>query len=443
MMVLNISFAQRIFLRVDWNGLQQYQWQMNESIRVDTNFIEGSRLYLNSFKSYNRYEIEIPGASIEFRTKNNFFISGGLNFNRVEFWDNSSTEDLTKSVSRFRLLRYSWNGYGGFYFRKSRLIKPFLAGGLSVTLQRARFNEDFNSNHVAYLDYFNDSPPFLSLLAKGGFRYGAMTLGMNYSISVTPTTSDRKLGRFTTLTLVSMSLDIYRSTYLKKTQYREKIETDDLKIKRSQVLKQSESGYFIGMPVYFLPVNRYISSWGSGTVNTTILVNEAPKFSWIPVVGFQSNKALNKKRTWYTHSLVGATLIHLNYQNVKTISISSYPLTPGADPINDIKYDVKVEYLSVFFSYGTGYKIKTSPRSYIFLEGGIQSYGISRKDKTEFEVPPLKKMLFTSSFQGGLKIKYFGIALQLDKNISKTDEYGFFKNFYCLSLKLMYDVSTR
>jgi hypothetical protein len=46
----------------------------------------------------------------------------------------------------------------------------------------------------------------------------------------------------------------------------------------------------------------------------------------------------------------------------------------------------------MWFGAGAGYRIKTSPKSYLFAESGLQVLFNSMTDgSTDFEVPPLKK----------------------------------------------------
>jgi hypothetical protein len=437
-------YSQKLSFRIDWNVIHQLNWQVNNRVTSDTNFYNGSNYFIDQFKPKNNLLSDLPGTSVEFRTKNNFFFSGGLHYSRTKFWDPPEDNETNKAVITFNFHRYQIHFLSGYYFRKNRPLKPFLAGGVSLSVFRARFSFDYDNDYVAYENYFNSAPPFLSGVIRGGFRFGGFTMAVSYSSSLTKTTIDNRLGKITSFTLLSVSADLIRTSNIKKAQYRNAVETDDIKIKKSLNLKKFEAAYFLAVPHYVLPVNRYLQAWQDGSSNYTILADKAPRSSLIPILGVKTSNANGKKRTWYSHSSLGFSITKLIFENAKTQSFSVYPIAPGDDPVTTLTSDIKNSFFNMWFGAGAGYRIKTSPKSYLFAESGLQVLFNSMTDgSTDFEVPPLKKIIITASFALGWKFNHWGIAAQWDKGISKPDAFNFYKAYNCYSIKIIYDFSTR
>lgn len=442
--ISTIAYSQKLFFRIDWNAAQLMKWKMNEPVKVDTNYYTGYRYYINEIQSYSKIIPEIPGVSLEFRAKNNFYIHSGLNYTQSQFWDNPRTQDLdsTKNSVVFKFHRYSYFLQSGYYFRDSRLFRPFLSAGISLTLLRATIG--YESDYKAYINYFNTTPLFMSAMIKGGVRHGGMTFGLSYSLSLTPTSHDNKMGRFSNLTLFSFSWDIIRTSYLKKSQYKTKFETDDLKIKRAQILKQSEKSWSLGMPYYRFVNGNYLNAYSEGSVNYRIEPSSRPVSSWVPYINFNTINALNAKRTFYAQTNLGYSNVRLNYKDAKTqTSPGGYYLTPGNTIYTTEKSDLKIVYHSFWAGIGNGFKIKTTRRSFIYLDYDVRINYFKRIDDTQLYIPPVKKMFLSGSIEGGLKFNHLGIALSLERNISKLDKFQFYDHMFNLSLKLIYDVSSR
>lgn len=436
--------SQKLSFRIDWNVIHQMSWQVNTKINSDTNFYSGSNYFIDQFKPKKDMLSDLPGASVEFRTKNNFFFSGGLHYSRTKFWDPPEDNEISKAVITFNFHRYQIHFLSGYYFRKNRPVKPFLAGGVSLSVFRARFSNDYDNDYIAYQNYFNSAPPFLSGMIRGGLRFGGFTVSVNYSGSVTKTSNDGRMGRITSFTLLSVSADIIRTSNIKKSQYRPQVETDNIKIKRSLNLKKFEASYFLSVPYYYLPVNRYLQAWQEGSYNYTVLVNQAPRSSYVPVFGIRTCNASGTKRTWYSHSTAAFSVIRLFFEKAKTQTYSIYPVSPDDDPVTVLTSDIKNVFLNFRLGAGAGYRIKTSPKSYLFFESGLDIYYNSPvSGESEYQVPPLKKMMIIASFCTGWKLNHWGIAAQLDKGLSKPDAFNFYKSYNCLNLKLIYDFSTR
>jgi hypothetical protein len=89
-----------------------------------------------------------------------------------------------------------------------------------------------------------------------------------------------------------------------------------------------EAAYFLAVPHYVLPVNRYLQAWQDGSSNYTILADKAPRSSLIPILGVKTSNANGKKRTWYSHSSLGFSITKLILKMQKRNLFLSIPLPP-------------------------------------------------------------------------------------------------------------------
>ncbi len=442
-----IGKTQKLTLRTNWTILQQNVIETNGRVNLDSALSSGSHHYFDGFQQKKGLKIDYPGVALEFRCANNWFFASELKFTINKFVTTSTIDYVERLSPTYNLQRYQMSFEAGHYFRKSKLFKPFLSLGFSFTKLYARFDENNFAQATNYLEYVNSTPVFLSSYGKLGLKYGPFGFGVSSSASFTPVSNDGKLKSYKNFTLLYLIIDIARSGVIKKTQYKSNLETDDLKIVRSQVLKQYEASWNLGIPYYRLVNIPYVDAWQDGPTNNRIVATVPPRASFLPYINFNTINSINTKRTLYFQSNVGFSRMKYIYENAKTTSFgSTTPVIPGDDPLLEVVSDIEAKYNNFWMGIGNGFKIKTTRRSFIFGDYDVRLnyFGRPGKDKdTEWEIPPVKKMFLSASLEGGLKVKHWGIALSLERNISKLDKNGIYDHWFNLSLKLIYDVSSR
>lgn len=439
--------SQKLTLRTNWTILQENVIETNGRVNLDSALSSGSHHYFDGFKQKEGLSIDYPGVALEFRCKSNFYFASELKFTINKFITTSTNDYVERLSPTYKLQRYQMNWEAGYYFRKSKLFKPFFALGFSFTKMFARFDGNSFSQATNYLDYINATPVFLSSYSKLGLKYGPFGFGVSSSTSLSPVSTDGKLKSYKNYTLLYLIIDIARSGVIKKSQYKSNLETDDLKIVRSQVLKQYEASWNLGVPYYRLVNKPYMDAWQDGPTNNRIVAIAPPRASFLPYINFNTVNSINSKRTLYFQSNIGFSRMKYTYENARTTSYgSTTPVVPGDDPLQGISTDVIAKYNNFWLGIGNGFKIKTTRRSFIFgdFDVRLNYFGRPGKDNsTLWEIPPVKKMFLSASIEGGLKVKHWGIALSLDRNISKLDKNGIYDHWFNLSLKLIYDVSSR